>query len=65
MRWQQLFDDLQSQFEAEEAALERVESASRARAEIGADSRGAQPWPPGTDLRPSLPGQRSLCAIGA
>jgi len=36
MRWQQLFDDLQSQFEAEEAALERAESGSRARAEVGA-----------------------------
>lgn len=36
MRWQQLFEDLQSQFEAEEAALERAESASRARAEMGA-----------------------------
>ena len=36
MRWQQLFDDLQSQFEAEEAAAERAESASRARAEMGA-----------------------------
>ena len=36
MRWQQLFEDLQSQFEAEEAALERAESASRTRAEVGA-----------------------------
>src|SRR5829696_10453558 len=36
MRWQQLFDDLQSQFEAEEAAAERAESASRTRAELGA-----------------------------
>lgn len=36
MRWQQLFDDLQSQFEAEEAAAERAESASRVRAEVGA-----------------------------
>jgi hypothetical protein len=36
MRWQQLFADLQAQFEAEEAALERAESASRARAEVGA-----------------------------
>jgi len=36
MRWQQLFEDLQSQFEAEEAAAERTESASRARAEMGA-----------------------------
>jgi hypothetical protein len=36
MRWQQLFDDLQWQFEAEEAAAERAESASRTRAEVGA-----------------------------
>jgi len=36
MRWQQLFDDLQSQFDAEEAAAERAESASRTRSEVGA-----------------------------
>src|SRR3954468_6510823 len=36
MRWEQLFVDLQAQFEAEEAATERAESASRARAEVGA-----------------------------
>jgi hypothetical protein len=36
MRWQQLFADLQAQFEAEEAAAERAESASRTRAEVGA-----------------------------
>jgi hypothetical protein len=36
MRWQQLFADLQAQFEAEEAAAEQAESASRARAEVGA-----------------------------
>jgi hypothetical protein len=36
MRWQQLFADLQAQFDEEEAAAERGESASRARAEIGA-----------------------------
>ena len=36
MRWQQLFEDLQSQFEAEEVASERAESASRARVEVGA-----------------------------
>ena len=35
MRWQQLFADLQAQFEAEEAAVDRAESASRARAEVG------------------------------
>ena len=36
MRWQQLFADLQAQFDEEEAAAERGESASRARAEMGA-----------------------------
>jgi|tagenome__1003787_1003787.scaffolds.fasta_scaffold20116834_1 hypothetical protein len=36
MRWEQLFADLQAQYEAEEAATERAESASRARAEVGA-----------------------------
>jgi hypothetical protein len=36
MRWQQLFDDLQWQFDAEEAAAELAESASRTRAEVGA-----------------------------
>ncbi|MCW2683951.1 MAG: uncharacterized protein JWP33_1864 [Blastococcus sp.] len=36
MRWQQLFADLQAQFEEEEAAVDRGELASRARAEIGA-----------------------------
>jgi hypothetical protein len=36
MRWQQLFDDLQSQFDAREAAAEQAESASRARVEVGA-----------------------------
>jgi hypothetical protein len=36
MRWQQLFADLQAQFEAEETAVDRAESASRARAEVGA-----------------------------
>ena len=35
MRWQQLFADLQAQFEEEEAAGVRAEAASRARAEIG------------------------------
>jgi len=36
MRWQQLFGDLQAQFEAEETAAEQAESASRTRAEVGA-----------------------------
>src|SRR5689334_23047710 len=36
MRWQQLFADLQAQFEAEEEAVQRAESASRTRAEVGA-----------------------------
>jgi hypothetical protein len=36
MRWQQLFADLQAQLEEAEAATERGESASRARAEVGA-----------------------------
>jgi hypothetical protein len=36
MRWQQLFADLQAQFEQEEAASEQAEAASRARSEIGA-----------------------------
>ena len=36
MRWQQLFADLQAQFDEEEAASERSESASWARAEMGA-----------------------------
>jgi hypothetical protein len=35
VRWQQLFADLQAQFEQEESAAERAESGSRARAEIG------------------------------
>jgi hypothetical protein len=47
MRWQQLFADLQGQFDAQETAAERAEWASRARAEIGAVTlvdrlRGAQ-----------------------
>lgn len=36
MRWQQLFADLQAQFEEQEASLARAETASRARAEVGA-----------------------------
>jgi hypothetical protein len=36
MRWQHLFADLSAQFEEEEAAAERMESASRVRSETGA-----------------------------
>ena len=36
MRWQQLFADLQAQYDAEETAAEQAESASRTRAEVGA-----------------------------
>jgi hypothetical protein len=36
MRWQLLFADLRAQFDAEEAAEDRVAGASRARAEMGA-----------------------------
>jgi hypothetical protein len=36
MRWQHLFADLSAQFEEEEAAAERRESASRVRSETGA-----------------------------
>jgi hypothetical protein len=35
VRWQQLFADLQAQFEQEEASAERAESASRVRMEVG------------------------------
>lgn len=38
MRWQQLFADLQAQFDAAEHATERSETASRTRAETGAVS---------------------------
>jgi hypothetical protein len=40
MRWEQLFADLQAQFEAEESAAEQAESGSRARSEIGAVALG-------------------------
>lgn len=36
MRWQQLFADLEAQFEAEQDAAERAETASRVRHEVGA-----------------------------
>jgi hypothetical protein len=38
MRWQRLFADLEGQFEEHETAADRAESASRARAEVGAIS---------------------------
>ena len=50
MRWQQLFADLQAQFEAEEAAADRAESASRARAEVGACG-----WPIGCAVPSGVP----------
>ena len=40
MRWEQLFADLQAQFEAEESAAEQAESGSRARSEVGAVALG-------------------------
>jgi hypothetical protein len=40
MRWEQLFADLQAQFEAEESAAEQAECGSRARSEIGAVTLG-------------------------
>jgi hypothetical protein len=40
MRWEQLFADLQAQFEAEAVAAEQAESGSRARSEIGALALG-------------------------
>ncbi len=58
MRWQQLFADLQAQFEHEQSADERAEAGSRARAEIGGlalDDR----------LRGSLGGQLSVTVRGA
>jgi hypothetical protein len=69
MRWQQLFDDLQSQFEAEEAAAERAESASRARAEVGAVRlaerlAGAHGFPVVLGLGPVGPVSGILADIG-
>jgi hypothetical protein len=58
MRWQQLFADLQAQFDEEEAAVERGESASRARAEIGAVQLAQR-------LRGALGSRLSLTCRGA
>lgn len=58
MRWQQLFADLQAQFEQEESAEERAEAGSRARAEIGALALVDR-------LRGSIGGQLSLTVCGA
>jgi hypothetical protein len=58
MRWQQLFADLQAQFEEEEASAERGEFASRARAEIGAVELAQR-------LRGSVGGTLSLSCGGA
>ena len=58
MRWQQLFADLQAQFEEEESAAERAESGSRARAEIGGLALGDR-------LRGSLGAQVSVTVRGA
>jgi hypothetical protein len=69
MRWQQLFDDLQSQFEAEEAAAERAEWASRARAEVGAVRlverlAGAIGFPLGLGVRGAGPVAGVLTGLG-
>ena len=58
MRWQQLFADLQAQFEREESAAERAEGGSRARAEIGGLALGDR-------LRGSLGAQLSVTLRGA
>jgi hypothetical protein len=58
MRWQQLFADLQGQFEAAEAATEFAESASRARLEAGAVRLGDR-------MRGSLGGALTLRCQGA
>ena len=42
MRWQQLFADLQAQFDEQEAAADRAEWGSRARAEIGSVTLAAR-----------------------
>lgn len=58
MRWQQLFGDLQAQFEHEETAAERAEAGSRARAEIGGLALGDR-------LRGSVGAQLSVTVRGA
>jgi hypothetical protein len=52
MRWQQLFADLTAQFDEAEAAAELAESASRARAEMGAVTlAGRFAGSPGAEVR--------------
>jgi hypothetical protein len=58
VRWQQLFADLQAQFEHEESAAERAETGSRARAEIGGLALGDR-------LRGSLGAPLSVTLRGA
>jgi hypothetical protein len=70
MRWQQLFADLQAQFEAEEAAAEQAESASRTRAEVGALAiadrlRGALGFPLVLGCRGAGPVAGVLVEVGA
>lgn len=70
MRWQQLFADLQAQFESEEAAAEQAESASRARAEVGAVAiadrvRGALGFPVVLDCRGAGAVAGVLVEVGA
>ena len=70
MRWQQLFADLQAQFDAEEAAEGRVADASRARAEMGAVElvqrmRGAVGMPLTLRCRGAGPVVGTLADVGA
>jgi hypothetical protein len=70
MRWQQLFADLQAQFEAEEAAVEQAESVSRTRAEVGALGiadrlRGAKGFPLVLGCRGAGPVAGVLMEVGS
>src|SRR3954453_10898127 len=69
MRWQQLFADLGAQFAEAEAAADRAESASRARAETGAVRlaerlAGAGGDPGGLRCRGARPGARARAEVG-